>query len=169
MVSASFSLVEAFMSGLFFTALSTNSVGILDCDDDLLRYAKRGERAALKDRIDRVVRFASSGKADGGSDPFKSFIEIGKRYRDAIHHTTPFGRKGIDAGDRLDALYEVSSDVAMLCALLSLDTVLGISGWIYDRDEGSTVADDCKTLRDKIVGYSLQNGLITASQHRQPN
>jgi hypothetical protein len=82
----------------------------------------------------------------------------GRRVRglegNAIHHTTSFVRKGIDAGERLDALYEVNADVAILCALLSLDTVLRISGWIYDQEGGSVVADDCKTLRDKIVGYS---------------
>jgi hypothetical protein len=96
------------------------------------------------------VRFVR--QVDGGSDPFKSFIEIGKRYRDAIHHTTPFGRKGLDAGQRLLALYEVKSDVAILCALLSLDTVLVISGWLSGQEEKNVVADDCKTLREKLSG-----------------
>ena len=169
MVSASFSLVEAFLSGLFFTTLSTNSLGVLRCDDDLLRYAKHKESAALKDRIDRIVKFASSGKVDGGSDPFRRLIEIGKRYRDAIHHTTPFGRKDIDAGERLLALYEVKSDVAIQCALLSLDTVLVISGWIHGQEDGSVVTDDCKTLRDKVVGYSLQHGLIKAGEFSRAN
>ena len=113
MVSASFSLVEAFLSGLFFTALNTNSLGALPCDEDLLRYAKNKESAALKDRVDRIIRFASSGKMDGQSEPFRSFIDIGKRYRDAIHHTTPFSRKELDAGERLLALYEVNLEVAL--------------------------------------------------------
>jgi len=169
MVSASFSLVEAFLSGLFFTALSTNFLGILHCDDGLLSYAKSKESAALKDRINRIVKFASSGKMDGGTDPFRSFIEIGKRYRDAIHHTTPFGRKDIEAGERLLALYEVKSDVAIQCALLSLNTVLVISGWIYDQEDRNIVPDDCNTLRNKIMEYSLQHGLIKTGQLRGPD
>jgi hypothetical protein len=120
-VSASFSLVEAFLSGLFFTALSARALGSLRCDEDLLRYVKNREKGAtLKDRIDRIVIFASSGEANGQSDPFRTFIEVGKRYRDAIHHTTPFGRKDADAGERLLALYKVTADVAVLCALLFL-------------------------------------------------
>lgn len=169
MVSASFSLVEAFLSGLFFTALSTNSLGILRCDDELLGYAKNKESAALKDRVDRIVKFASSSKVDGGSDPFRSFIEVGKRYRDAIHHTTPFGRKGIDAGERLLALYEVKSDVAIQRALFSLDTVLAISRWIYGQEDESVVTDDCRTLREKIMKCSLEYGLIKTSQLSRPN
>ncbi len=150
MVSASFSLVEAFLSGLFFTALSTNVLGNLQCDEELLKYVKNKEKGAtLKDRIDRIVRFASSGEADGRSDPFRTFIEVGKRYRDAIHHTTPFGRKDSDAGERLLALYKVKSDVAVLCALLSLDSVLTLSRWIYGREDGNEIADSCNDCETK--------------------
>lgn len=133
-ISASFSLVEAFLSGLFFTALHTKAVGRLHCDDEFLSYADKKESAALKGRLERIVRFASLGKADGRSDPFKSFIQIGKRYRDAIHHTTPFGRNDLQAGQRLLSLYEIKSSVADLCALLSLDSVIAISNWIYGDD-----------------------------------
>ena len=97
-ISASFSLVEAFLSGLFFTAINTNSLGRLRCDKGFLRYAEKKESAALKGRLDRIVKFASLGKTDGESDPFKSFVKIGKRYRDAIHHTTPFGRTDLEEG-----------------------------------------------------------------------
>ena len=164
MVSASFSLVEAFLSGLFFTALNANALGRLPCDEHLLKYAKNKESAALKDRVDRIVRFASSGTVDGRSDPFKSFIEVGKHYRDAIHHTTPFGRKDFDAGQRLLALYEVKSDVAVLCALLSLDSVLTLSQWIYSQEDPNEIADSCRELRNKIVGYSLEQGLLKADE-----
>jgi hypothetical protein len=165
MVSASFSLVEAFISGLFFTALSTHALGSLPCDEELLRYVKNKEKGAtLKDRIDRIVMFASSGEADGRSDPFRTFIEVGKRYRDAIHHTTPFGRKDLDAGERLVALYKVKSDVAVLCALLSFNSVLTLSQWIYGEEDGNEIADSCKELRDKLVDYSLEHGLLKAGE-----
>jgi hypothetical protein len=160
MVSASFSLVEAFLSGLFFTALNVGMLGKLSCDKDLLNYAKNKESVALKDRLDRIVKFASFGKEDGRCEPFKSFIEIGKRYRDAIHHTTPFARKNLEAGQRLLALYEIKADVALLCAILSLESVLTISRWAYGDDMG-VVADKCKTLREKVVTYSLEHGFAT--------
>ena len=163
MVSASFSLVEAFLSGLFFTALNVGILGKLPRDDELSWYAKNRESAALKDRLDRIVKFASLREADGQSDPFKSFIEIGKRYRDAIHHTTPFERKDIEAGQRLIALYEIKSDVAILCALLSLASVLMISHWIYGDEDVSEIGTTCKKLRDKIMIYSLEQGLASAS------
>ena len=101
---------------------------------------------------------ASLRKADGQPDLFKSFIEIGKQYRDTIHHTTPFERKDIEAGQRLIALYEVKSDVAILCALLSLASGLTISHWIYGDDDVSEIAATCKKLRKKIMIYSLEQG-----------
>jgi hypothetical protein len=58
-VSATFSLVEAFLSGLFFTALRTKSLGSVACDEDFLNYAAKKECAPLKDRLDHVVQFAS--------------------------------------------------------------------------------------------------------------
>jgi hypothetical protein len=163
MVSASFSLVEAFLSGLFFTALNVNALGKLACDEELLKYAKNKESAALKDRLDRIVKFASSGNADGRSEPFKAFIEVGKRYRDAIHHTTPFERKDFEAGQRLLALYEVKADVALLCAILSFGSVLVISHWLFGDDDVSAITDSCKQLREKIIIYSLEQGFATAS------
>ena len=165
MVSASFSLVEAFLSGLFFTALSTHALGSLHCDEDLLKYVKNKDKGAtLKDRIDRIVMFASPGHANGQSDPFRTLIEVGKRYRDAIHHTTPFGLRDADVGERLLALYKVKADVAVLCTLLSLDSVLTLSQWIYGREDRNEIADSCKELRDKIVGYSLEKGLLNPSE-----
>lgn len=163
MVSASFSLVEAFLSGLFFTALNVNALGTLPCDESFLNYARKNESASLKDRIDRVVRFVSSGALDGQSEPFKPFIEIGKRYRDAIHHTTPFERKGLEAGQRLVALYEVRSELALLCALLSVASVLKISGLIYGGDDPTEIANCCKEHREKISAYSLEQGIATVS------
>lgn len=163
MVSASFSLVESFMSGLFFAALDVKALGNLPCDEGLLNYAKSRESAALKDRLDRIVRFASSDKKDGRSEPFKSFIAIGKRYRDAIHHTTPFGRKDLEAGERLDDLYEIKADVALLCAILSLDSVLAISRWLYGEDDTGVITDRCKGLREEIVVYAVERGFATPS------
>src|SRR5262249_45782818 len=54
-ISASFSLVEAYLSGLFFTALNTNVLGKLSCDEDFLKFAEKKESALLKDRVDRIA------------------------------------------------------------------------------------------------------------------
>jgi hypothetical protein len=155
-ISASFSLVEAFLSGLFFTALSTRVLGKRNCDENFLRYAEKKESVALKDRLDRVVKFASNGIADGGADPFQSFIEVGKPYRDAIHHTTPFGRSNLETGERLVALYEINPNTACLCGLLSLDCVLTIANWIYSGGEGAAITDRCSELRQKALCWSRQ-------------
>jgi hypothetical protein len=128
-VSATFSLVEAFLSGLFFTATHTKSLGSLDCDEELLKYAATKESAPLRNRLDRIVQFASRGAERGTDEPFSTLIGFGKRYRDAIHHTTPFERKDIEAGGRLTALYEIDSDIAVRCVLLSCETILKISQW----------------------------------------
>lgn len=160
-ISASFSLVEAFLSGLFFTALHTNTLGSLHCDEEFLRYAEKKESEALNRRVDRIVKFASLGKTDGASDPFKSFIEVGKRYRDAIHHTTPFGRNDLEAGQRLISLYEINPNVAAICSLLSLNCVLTISNWIYGDGAGSAITDSCKELRERVVLWSLRQGQAT--------
>jgi hypothetical protein len=112
MVSASFSLAEAFLSGLFFTAIHMSSIGRLACDTEFLKFAGTKESAPLRDRIDRTIRFASNGAENGNDEPYKTFIEVGKRYRDAIHHTTPFQRKDIEPGGRLTALFEINGDTA---------------------------------------------------------
>lgn len=163
MVSASFSLVEAFLSGLFFTALNGGTLGKMACGEELLKYARLKESAALKDRIDRIVRFASSGQADGRTEPFKSFIEVGKRYRDAIHHTTPFERKDIEAGQRLLALYEIKADVALLSAILALGSVLAISRWLYGDDDLSDITRRCRELHEKMIIYSVEQGFAKPS------
>jgi len=165
MVSAAFSLVESFLSGIFFTALNLKTLGNLRCDEEFLKFAKNKENAALKDRLDRMVRFASSGRRDGQSEPFKSFIEIGKHYRDAIHHTTPFERKGLEAGQRLLALYEVKADVALLCTTLSCDTILTLSDWMYGDRYANDITDRCKELRKKVLGYSVDVGFVTPSKN----
>ena len=129
-ISATFSLGEAFLSGLFFTAVHTKAIGRLACAEEFLAYAKTKESAPLRDRLDRVVRSASSGAETGSDEPFKEFIEVGKRYRDAIHHTTPFQRKDIEPGGRLSALYEINGVVALRCVELACGTILRISRWI---------------------------------------
>jgi len=97
-ISAAFSLVEAFLSGLFFVAATTTSVGLLKCDERFRNYAATRESASLKDRLDQTVKFISMRHKSGEDEPFKSFVEVAKRYRDAIHHTTPFGRKDVEPG-----------------------------------------------------------------------
>ena len=145
-ISASFSLAEAFLSGLFFTAVHTKSIGVLKCDDDFLTYAATKESASLKQRLDRVVRFASRGTESGTDEPFKTFIEVGKRYRDAIHHTTPFERKDVELGGRLIALYEIDGEIAVRCVSLSAETVLKITRWTFGASEATDIASRCSAL-----------------------
>jgi len=163
MVSAAFSLVEAFSSGLFYTAIHYGRLGNFVCDDEFLRYAKNKETAALKGRIDKIVRFASQGSGNGESAPFRSFIEIGKHVRDAIHHTTPFERKDLEAGQRLEALYNVKTDVAVVCSILALDTVLKISAWLYGADSDGDIPQTCQSLRDEIFIFSIEQGIAKPS------
>lgn len=148
-ISAAFSLVEAFLSGLFFAAIHTSLVGHLPCDENFLQYARSKESAALKGRLDKVVQFVSGQQASGNDEPFRSFIEFGKRYRDAIHHTTPFQRKDVEAGGRLLTLYEINGDVALQCTLHSLDTVLEISCWAQGDAHPTAIATECRKLRDR--------------------
>jgi hypothetical protein len=148
-VSATFSLVEAFLSGLFFTAVHTKSLGSLECDEEFLKYAETKESAPLKNRLDRVVQFASVGTESGSDEPFKTFIEVGKRYRDAIHHTTPFQRKDAELGGRLTALYEINCDIALHCVVLSSATLLKISQWTHGASDATDIARRCSELLEK--------------------
>ncbi|MGH9771582.1 MAG: hypothetical protein ACRD4Q_07780, partial [Candidatus Acidiferrales bacterium] len=150
-ISATFSLAEAFLSGLFFTAVHSKSVGHLPCDEEFLKYAATKESAPLRDRLDRVVRFTSAGAESGDSEPFKTLLETGKRYRDAIHHTTPFQRKDVEPGGRLSALYEINADLALRCVVLSAATLLKISQWSNPESKEADVAMRC----DKILQQAL--------------
>jgi len=156
LISASFSLVESFASGIFFTAINLGRVGNLQCSEDFIKYAKGKESAALKDRIDRIVKFASQGNKDGQYDPFKSLLEEGKRFRDAIHHTTPFERKD---GKRLESLYNINCEVAIFCSILALETVIQISSWIYNSDENGEIVDTSKNIKEEILTYSIEKGI----------
>ena len=150
-ISATFSLVEAFLSGLFFTAVHNKLVGCLACDEGFLKFAATKESAPLRDRLNRTVQFASNGAEDGTYEPFKTFIEIGKRYRDAIHHTTPFQRKDIEPGGRLTALYEINGDIALRCVLLSCATLLKISQWTNPAADSTEIASRCSKLMEKAA------------------
>jgi hypothetical protein len=156
-ISAAFSLVEAFLSGLFFVAACTKSIGLLKCDETFQNYAETKESAPLKDRLDRIVNFVSMGRESGNNEPFNCFVEIAKRYRDAIHHTTPFGRKDVEPGGRLIALYEINSDIALKCAQLSFETVLGISRLAYGDPEETDIGARCEQLNRRV--QDLRNKL----------
>ncbi|MFN7280948.1 MAG: hypothetical protein ACK5S0_00225 [bacterium] len=145
-ISASFSLAEAFLSGLFFSAVHLKSIGRLHCDEDFTKFAANKESAPLRDRLDRVVRFSSEGTESGNDVPFKPFIEIGKRYRDAIHHTTPFQRKDVELGGRLAVLYEISGEQAIQCVALSIGTLLKITRWINPQPAESEIAVRCHDI-----------------------
>jgi hypothetical protein len=142
-------LVEAFLSGIFFTAIQTGSFGQLPCTEEFLSYAEKNERAPLRSRLNYIVNFASAGRATVDDDPFRFFIDEGKHYRDAIHHTTPFARKDLEPGDRLAALYRINGDIALRIARSSFDSVLRISNWAYEDSDVTAIATDCNRLRDR--------------------
>ncbi len=148
-ISAAFSLVESFLSGIFFAASHIQSVGTLSCDADFLNYAKTKESAPLKNRIDQVVRFTSQGRSTSSVEPFKSLIEYGKPFRDAIHHTTPFERKAVGAGDRLTKLYSINGTIALQVTIHCLDSILAISKWAFGPDGETAIVEDCTKLRQE--------------------
>ena len=145
-VSATFSLIEAFLSGLFFTAVQTKAFGSLRCSEEFLKYAATKESAPLGNRLDRVVRFVSGEVECGSDEPFSTFVKVGKRYRDAIHHTTPFQRKDIEAGGRLIALYEINSDIAVRCVVLCCETILKLCHWAFGASDTTDIAGRCSNL-----------------------
>jgi len=164
-VSASFSLVESFLSGLFFTAIHTKALGSLACDEDFLRYAATKEKAPLKNRLDRVVQFASGGTSNGGDAPFETLMEVGKRYRDAIHHTTPFERNDVELGGRLTALYEINCDIALRCVALAAGTLLKLSVWTYGFDNTTEIASRCSDLFQKAIEAGDQSSPSLSISH----
>jgi hypothetical protein len=153
-ISATFSLAEAYLSGIFFAAVHSKSIGRLACDEEFLKFSATKESAPLRDRLDRVVQFTSDGAESGNDEPFKSFIETGKRYRDAIHHTTPFQRKDVEPGGRLTALYEINGDLALRCVVLSAATLLKISQRINETSNESDIASRCSELLQKALAGS---------------
>lgn len=157
-ISATFSLTEAFLSGLFFTAVHSKSVGRLHCDEDFMRFAANKESAPLRDRLNRVVRFTSEDAESGDDEPFRAFIEIGKRYRDAIHHTTPFQRKDVEPGGRLIALYEISGNQALRCVVLSTKTLLKISQWTNPQTDESDIVMRCDTILQTALLHPSSQG-----------
>lgn len=100
---------------------------------------------------------ASSGTESGSDEPFKTFIEEGKRYRDAIHHTTPFQRKDVESGGRLTALYEINANIALHCIVLSSATLLKISQWTYGTSDETDISSRCSELLEKAHRAWLAN------------
>jgi hypothetical protein len=150
-ISAAFNLIEAFLSGLFFAAIHAKSVGSLVCDEEFLEFARKKESAKFWVRLDRVVRFASQGAESADNEPFKALIETGKRYRDAIHHTTPFGRKDIEPGGRLTALYEIDGNIALRCVTLTCRTILEISHRTTLGSDTTDIEIRCQRIMEKAL------------------
>jgi hypothetical protein len=65
----------------------------------------------------------------------------------------------LEAGQRLIHLYEVKSDVALLCSLLSLNTVLTISHWLYGDENLNEIMERCHHMNEKVGTYSVKKGL----------
>jgi hypothetical protein len=152
-ISAAFSLVEAFVSGLFFTAVHTKLVGVTQCSEDFVKYAASKDSASLKERIDRILREFLTAGTSSKSEPFSSFLDVAKKYRDAIHHTTPFARgsHALVAGQRLLVLYEIDDKVALQCLQNSLDTLLTIAKAVWQSGDQKTIVVDCEKLRARAT------------------
>lgn len=153
LISASFSLVESYVSGIFYTVVNVGRIGITECDPEFINFAKNKESGPLKDRLGRIAKFASNGTLNSESEPFDSFIKIAKRYRDAIHHTTPFGRKDIEIGERLETLYEIDGELAILFSLFALDTVLKLFELIDTPQTESVIFQRCRSIRADLISY----------------
>lgn len=159
-VSAAYSLVEAFISGCLYTADSAGHVGRLVCDDSFRAYARAKNSEPFKNRVERLVAFASSGTSSAQEEPFKEFIDSAKRIRDAIHHTTPFERKahGIAPGQRLTDLYRVNSETAIRVVLLALGTVSAVVNWTQREGVRTELSDRCEALLISYLGFCRERG-----------
>lgn len=146
LVSASFSLLEAYLSGLFFIAANESRLGNAATNEDFRGFARSKESAPLKTRLDRVLREASGGHASVDDEPIRGYIDTGKRYRDAIHHTSPFERKDVEAGGRLIALYELDPVIAFTCVEHSLFTVSLLERLIWQDELETDVMQRSRAL-----------------------
>ena len=157
-ISSAFSLVEAFLSGLFFTATETGQIGHFVCDGAFIDYARKKESAAMKDRIDRVVTALSSGRYSAKDEPYSSFLGVCKSYRDAIHHTTPFERKAqsLAAGARLLKLYEINLRIALQCLASATETVLMINDLAYGGHVQLRINQSCEDIKKELRTLSGQ-------------
>lgn len=152
LVSASYSLVEAFMSGIFFSSLKTGIFNGKACEPDLTQFFNTQESAPLKLRLARIAAEISPEAIGELPLILRSFLEDDKPYRDAIHHTTPFARpqQGRLPGARLLDLYQIDENIALRCTANSLDIVLMITRAIEGNEDESTVVRKCTKLRQRI-------------------
>ncbi len=152
LVSASFSLVEAYLSGLFFSALKSGIFNGRVCDPDLTQFFSTKESASLKIRLNRIAAEISPEVTGAFPLILRSFLEEDKPYRDAIHHTTPFERRqqGRSPGDRLLDLYKIDEKIALRCTANSLDIILMIARAIGGNEDESTVVRECTKLSQRI-------------------
>ncbi len=150
-ISASFSLLEAYLSGLFYMALESPSSGRIPVDEKFRGYARTKESEALHKRLDRVVKWAFDGLKSGQDLPYRRLIEFGKPFRDAIHHTTPFERRDLAAGQRLEALYSIDTGIALDIAALALRSILTLLERIFGTDPKTAIAERCEALEERIL------------------
>ncbi len=151
LISASFNLVEAYLSGVFHSISTDGRLGVRVIDDEFRRYAATKESAPLKSRIQQLLKEASNNSESVEAEPFCTFIETGKRYRDAIHHTSPFERKDVSAGGRLIALYELNEKITKKCVVGALLSVMKFEDLIWQGAAKSDTCERCLILANAIV------------------
>lgn len=151
LISASFSLVEAYLSGVFHSIGTDGKLGVRVIGDEFKQYAATKESSPLKSRIQKFLMEASNNSESVEVEPFQSFIETGKHYRDAIHHTSPFERKDVAAGGRLIALYELNDEITRRCVAGALLSVMRFEDLVWQGSAKSDTYERCLTLANLIV------------------
>jgi hypothetical protein len=151
LISASFSLMEAYLSGVFHLISTDGQLGDRIIIGEFKQYAATKESAPLKARMQKLLSVASNDFESVEVEPFRSFIETGKRYRDAIHHTSPFERKDVSAGGRLMALYELDDVITRKCVAGALLSILKFEDLIWNGTAKSDTYERCLALANLVV------------------
>jgi hypothetical protein len=161
LISTAFSLVETTLSGIFFTAAAGGTLGQLTVDKDFRAFAIKKESAPLKQRLSTTVQWATQNYCTGDEEPFKSFMSSAKKFRDSIHHPTPFGRQNnLEEWERLELLYEIDAFVALNIIRSAFAVILTIFCEAFPDSQESDVRDRLAQLdieADRILnGVSLR-------------
>lgn len=151
LIIASFNLIESFISGLFYEVVENRSMGKLALSEAFISYAAKNETDILRRRLDKTIRYISNDAKSVETEPFQYIIEKAKFYRDAIHHTTPFSRKGISEGERLLALYRVDCELALAIGSSVLLCITEIQNYLYPMGPKTAIASDCDRIHGQIA------------------
>jgi hypothetical protein len=133
------------------------------CGDELRKWIAddRKKQKPLRERLTKLSFTMSDGQLPPST--FDEFIEVGKRLRDAIHHTSPFERKGVLPGQRLLDVYRVKTDAAVQVALLGIDAVVKLSTWIAAGTPRTETADRCEALHADYLTFAAERRIALSA------